>query len=354
MPNVESSTSAIKTIECDSAEEFLDAISPRSEHFMSLPGSSNAAVRHPEKYIFRGHENDDFSLIPSALRLGQPIKWNQWGRVVISRNREQFRLLRESRTLVGNWTNRHQIKAELAMIFAFFQFADASSLPLPEDSQKLRRILKKASFDLRSLKNDDGQFDWPSEEILSLLALAQHYGVPTRLLDWSRSAFCAAYFAAAGAAKLELGPPSKRPQALSVWGLNIETLGVTENSSPPFGINAPSSIEVITATSASNPNLHSQKGVFTIYRPSVLIPREKVDRKPLNEILETFPIIPELIRFRLPAITATKLLRLLSIEGIHGGTVFAGYRGAAEATLETRHWDCDVSLENVSPYFEER
>lgn len=110
MTNVGSSTSAVKTIECGSADEFLDAISPRSEHFMSLPSSSDAAVRRPEKYIFRGHENDDFSLIPSALRLGQPIKWNQWGRVVISRNREQFRLLQGSRTIVGNWTNRHQIK----------------------------------------------------------------------------------------------------------------------------------------------------------------------------------------------------------------------------------------------------
>ena len=58
--------------------------------------------------------------------------------------------------------------------------------------------------------------DLPSEdEDLERLALMQHYGAPTRLLDWTRSAYVAAFFAADGASS---------PNAFAVWAVDQQAV----------------------------------------------------------------------------------------------------------------------------------
>jgi hypothetical protein len=77
-------------------------------------------------------------------------------------------------------------------------------LPLPEDSQQLRKelvILSGVDASTEFAKRlSDGTAMWPPDQLLSLLALAQHHGLPTRLMDWSVNAYIAAYFAASKAA----------------------------------------------------------------------------------------------------------------------------------------------------------
>lgn len=277
------------------------------------------------------------------------MKKSYWGMVTRAAT-EEFRTLKENMAVVGRWTNRDQIKAELTMAIDFFQFADASGLPLPEDSQKLRRVLKKAGDDLRTLKDDEGRFLWPPEDVWSLLALAQHYGVPTRLLDWTRNSYTAAYFAAIGAAKILANQREELPMYLSVWAFNIDTFDVSATLAPPFGNpERLACIKIVTVPRASNPNLHAQKGIFTLHIPENFSPTAAVDRRPLDQIIHAVPTNNRLIRFRLPAEKAGELLRLLSFEGITGASIYAGYRGAAEATMERRYWDSDV---NLSPFGE--
>jgi len=227
----------------------------------------------------------------------------------------------------GVWGIKEQVDAEWRMLKRFFEFADVNGLPLPEDSQQLRQLLLETSLILEPAKAEG----WPRMEFLSLLALGQHYGLPTRLLDWTRSSFVAAYFAAEEAARKQTdGDKDFDATHLSVWAFNK----LKTRLHPRHATREPPWIETVTAPAAGNPNLYAQKGLFTLFRSDRLT---EIDRRPINEILlEAQPSTYELFHFTLPVTDAADLLRLLSYQDITAATVYPGYGGVAKAVFEER------------------
>lgn len=319
LPNVEH-------VHCDTAVGFVEALSPRGPYFRKADPN--------QRWLFRGHGDDTYRLIPVVLR---PEK----SELVRRLGRQKQPLAR----------NRHQVAAELVIVRDFLLSADTCGLPLPEDSQDMRSYLeyewelwdeggRPERLNISSSYKTQSR-PWPPEEFFSLIALAQHYGLPTRLLDWSFSSFTAAYFAATDAVDLsDTGGATLKSKRLSVWALDgtplVDGHFFYAHQSQP-GVR----VYLVSVPQSSNPNLNAQRGVFTLATLGELQPDAMVDRTPLDSLdLADFSPTARLnfIHFTVPTSEACRILWLLAKEGITKGRLFPGYTGVALGLKERLLW----------------
>ena len=267
-------------VPCSAAEEFLGALSPIGRYFKDqMLGKS---------WLFRG-QGQDWYLKPSLFRKNNI-------------NHAELRL-EERDTLIE-----------------FCRIVDKRGLVLPDDSQALRT-------DLARLADDDGGVSRNTSRLedsaaLSVMALAQHYGIPTRLLDWTLAPLIAAFFAAYDVYQKTKEELEQYTQPLVVWSFYFPAFEKQSRYSPGDYM-----IRSVTASSATNTNLRAQQGVFTLVSSDVSGERNG-KYLPFDEILsKTYhKKDAKLRKFTLPVSQANDLLRLLEKLGITPSAIYPGYQ----------------------------
>lgn len=271
--------STIEDVPCGTAEELLGNISPRSPRYEP----------DPTKWIFRGHAEESWRLRPTGLRSSSvfvPYGFNE-----VTSSEETFA---EQKKILQEFASRLE--------------REGAELPV---RSPIGTLGPRAVHGLSTAVVHD-----PFAHFYPIIALAQHCGLPTLFLDWTRRSKYAAYFAAAEGAT--------NPGARS----RIAILAHEPATQDPVG-----PLSYLTAPGATNPNLQAQSGLFTY-----LIGKTYG----LEEYLSEGNPAGKFVRFLLPRSEAPKLLRLVAEEGVSGATMYPGPQGVLKAMKEKALMDRQI------------
>jgi hypothetical protein len=275
----------------DSADSFLAALSP------------SLWTGGLQRWLFRGQAKADWPLRASAVR--ETDAFRRYG-IDLDCPRD-----------TTAWSARKD--RQDALLEAFRRGLDEAGIVIPAASPRVLSTIETSSI------------AEPLREAFPLMALAQHHGLPTMLLDWTMRGRFAAYFAAADAAGRE-----ERDGQLAVWALKLNESPATFLAGYGW-LNDRDRLEVYQAPGGTNPNMRAQAGHFTLVSSELDTSIDDFFARWVDVTGKPSP----LIKLTVAAAEANRLLRLLAYEGVDGASMFPGADGVVRAMRERALWDTE-------------
>ena len=302
-------TPVVQYVEYSKIEDFIRDISY---------GGSLYELFMNGNYAFRGHASDKYKLIPVALRPESRKRFNQFalsGDDEEKKDLEYFQIIKEGHILRD-----------------FYKMCDRHGLA----NENIKRF--RSSFlermDLQTLLTSEM---WLPQDLWTLAALAQHYGLPTRLLDWTHDINVGLFFAVEDYLEGRVVP--EETKHIVVWALNLQPITEPNVKDMP--------LKLVQPIYHGNDNLTAQQGLFTLWQVKKSIDFSEgkmvadmktiVNRKPLDQLLLNLRIgqenieEPYLYGFLLPADSGREIYRYIKSVGYDASRIYPNYNGVVKS-----------------------